>query len=49
MKKDSETKAKDFEGKARKNVEGEINKQKSQLKNKMIHQHRLINVWGGAR
>lgn len=34
IKKDSETKAKDFEGKARKNVETEINKQKSQLKNK---------------
>ncbi|MBY0554842.1 ribonuclease Y [bacterium] len=34
IKKDSETKAKDFEVKARKNVETEINKQKSQLKNK---------------
>jgi ribonuclease Y len=34
IKKDSETKAKDFEAKARKNVELEINKQKSQLKNK---------------
>lgn len=34
MKKDSETKAKDFEGRARKNVETELNKQKSQLKNK---------------
>lgn len=34
IKKDSEVKAKDFENKARKNVEGEINKQKSQLKNK---------------
>ncbi len=34
IKKDSETKAKDFESKARKNVELEINKQKSQLKNK---------------
>ncbi len=34
LKKDSEMKAKDFETKARKNVEGEINKQKSQLKNK---------------
>ncbi len=34
LKKDSEAKAKDFEMKARKNVEGEINKQKSQLKNK---------------
>jgi ribonuclease Y len=34
IKKDSEAKAKDFEAKARKNVELEINKQKSQLKNK---------------
>lgn len=34
LKKDSETKAKDFEGRARKNVEQDINKQKSQLKNK---------------
>lgn len=34
LKKDSENKAKDFEVKARKNVEAEINKQKSQLKNK---------------
>lgn len=34
IKKDSETKAKDFEAKARKNVELEINKQRSQLKNK---------------
>jgi ribonuclease Y len=34
LKKDSETKAKDFEGRARKNVELDINKQKSQLKNK---------------
>ena len=34
LKKDSDAKAKDFETKARKNVEGEINKQKSQLKNK---------------
>lgn len=34
IKKDSELKAKDFETKARKNVETEINKQKSQLKNK---------------
>lgn len=34
IKKDSENKAKDFEVKARKNVETEINKQKSQLKNK---------------
>lgn len=34
IKKDSENKSKDFESKARKNVEVEINKQKSQLKNK---------------
>ncbi len=34
IKKDSDTKAKDFEMKARKNVEADINKQKSQLKNK---------------
>ncbi|MBC7740731.1 MAG: ribonuclease Y [Bdellovibrionaceae bacterium] len=34
IKKDSESKAKDFELKARKNVEMEINKQKSQVKNK---------------
>ncbi len=34
IKKDSEVKSKDFEAKARKNVEVEINKQKSQLKNK---------------
>ncbi len=34
IKKDSETKAKDFEMKARKNVDIEINKQKSTLKNK---------------
>lgn len=34
IKKDSEAKAKDFEAKARKNVELEINKQRSQLKNK---------------
>jgi ribonuclease Y len=34
IKKDSDAKAKDFETKARKNVELEINKQKSQLKNK---------------
>lgn len=34
IKKDSENKAKDFELKARRNVETEINKQKSQLKNK---------------
>lgn len=34
LKKDSETKGKDFELKAKKNVEAEINKQKTQLKNK---------------
>lgn len=34
LKKDSETKAKDFEARARKNVETDIHKQKSTLKNK---------------
>ncbi|MGZ3769928.1 MAG: ribonuclease Y [Bdellovibrio sp.] len=34
LKKDSETKAKDFESRARKNVETDIHKQKSTLKNK---------------
>ncbi|NUN06550.1 MAG: ribonuclease Y [Bdellovibrio sp.] len=34
VKKDSETKAKDFEARARKNVEADIHKQKSTLKNK---------------
>jgi len=34
LKKDSETKAKDFEARARKNVEADIHKQKSTLKNK---------------
>ncbi|HND86174.1 MAG TPA: ribonuclease Y, partial [Pseudobdellovibrionaceae bacterium] len=34
LKKDSEVKSKDFEARARKNVEAEIHKQKSQLKNK---------------
>lgn len=34
VKKDSETKAKDFETRARKNVEQEIHKQKTQVKNK---------------
>jgi ribonuclease Y len=34
VKKESETKAKDFEGRARKNVETDIHKQRSQLKNK---------------
>ncbi|WP_413569843.1 ribonuclease Y [Bdellovibrio sp. HCB117] len=34
IKKDSETKAKDFEARARKNVEADIHKQKSTLKNK---------------
>lgn len=34
VKKDSETKAKDFESRARKNVEADIHKQKSTLKNK---------------
>lgn len=34
IKKDSETKSKDFEARARKNVEADIHKQKSQMKNK---------------
>lgn len=34
VKKDSETKAKDFEARARKNVEADIHKQKAQMKNK---------------
>lgn len=34
IKKDSEIKAKDFEAKARRNVEADINKQRAQLKNK---------------
>lgn len=34
IKKDSETKAKDFEARARKNVEADIHKQKAQMKNK---------------
>ncbi|HEY8271653.1 MAG TPA: ribonuclease Y [Pseudobdellovibrionaceae bacterium] len=34
IKKDAETKAKDFESRARKNVETDIHKQKSQMKNK---------------
>jgi len=34
VKKDSETKAKDFEARARKNVETDIHKQKAQMKNK---------------
>ncbi|MGZ3742790.1 MAG: ribonuclease Y [Pseudobdellovibrionaceae bacterium] len=34
IKKDAETKAKDFESRARKNVEADIHKQKSQMKNK---------------
>lgn len=42
IKKDSETKAKDFELKARKNVETEINKQKSQLKNKETQLERRL-------
>lgn len=42
LKKDSETKAKDFELKARKNVEAEINKQKSQLKNKETQLERRL-------
>jgi len=42
LKKDSEVKAKDFEVKARKNVETEINKQKSQLKNKETQLERRL-------
>ncbi len=42
IKKDSELKANDFELKARKNVETEINKQKSQLKNKESQMERRL-------
>lgn len=42
IKKDSEMKAKDFEVKARKNVEVDINKQKSQLKNKETQLERRL-------
>ncbi len=42
IKKDSEGKAKDFEQKARKNVELDINKQKSQLKNKEQQMERRL-------
>ncbi|MEK6628990.1 MAG: ribonuclease Y [Bdellovibrionota bacterium] len=42
LKKDSEVKTKDFELKARKNVETEINKQKSQLKNKELQLERRL-------
>ncbi len=40
--KDAEHKARDFETRARRNVEGEINKQKSQLKNKELQLERRI-------
>jgi ribonuclease Y len=42
IKKDSETRAKDFEVRARKNVETELNKQKSQLKNKESQMERRL-------
>lgn len=42
LKKDSENKAKDFETRARKNVEAEIHKQKSQLKNKETQLERRL-------
>ena len=42
IKKDSETKAKDFELKARKNIETEINKQKVTLKNKETQLERRL-------
>lgn len=42
IKKDSETRAKDFEGRARKNVETDIHKQKSQLKNKEAQLERRL-------
>ncbi len=42
LKKDSETKSKDFEMKAKKNAELEINKQKSQLKNKEAQLERRL-------
>lgn len=42
LKKDSETKAKDFESRARKNVETDIHKQKSTLKNKEAQLERRL-------
>jgi ribonuclease Y len=42
IKKDSETKAKDFESRARKNVEADIHKQKSTLKNKEAQLERRL-------
>lgn len=42
LKKDSETKAKDFESRARKNVEADIHKQKSTLKNKEAQLERRL-------
>jgi ribonuclease Y len=42
IKKDSETKAKDFESRARKNVEADIHKQKSTLKNKEAQLERRV-------
>lgn len=42
LKKDSENKAKDFESRARKNVEADIHKQRSQLKNKETQAERRL-------
>jgi len=42
VKKDSENKAKDFEARARKNVEADIHKQKSQMKNKESQMDRRL-------
>lgn len=42
IKKDSETKAKDFESRARRNVEADIHKQKNQLKNKEMQLERRL-------
>lgn len=42
LKKDSETKSKDFEARARKNVEADIHKQRSQLKNKETQLERRL-------
>src|SRR5262249_3438913 len=42
LKKDSENRSKDFESRARKNVEQDIHKQKSQLKNKETQLERRL-------
>ncbi len=42
LKKDAETKSKDFESRARKNVEADIHKQKSTLKNKELQLERRL-------